>query len=49
MPARAGIDHARRQARALVEHYSITEPEHIVIEDLAFWHGLTIYEARCRA
>ena len=45
MPARAGIEHARRAARDLVEHYGITEPDHIAIEDLAFRRGLTIYEA----
>jgi hypothetical protein len=45
MHAAAGIEHARRLARALVDRYGITEPEHIVIEDLVFRHGLTIYEA----
>jgi hypothetical protein len=45
MRAAGGIQHARRQARALVDQYGITEPGHIVIEDLAFRQGLTIYEA----
>lgn len=45
MPARAGIERARRQARSLVKRYCVTAPHHIAIEEFAFRIGVTIVEA----
>lgn len=45
MLARAGIEHARREARRLLKGCRVTAPRHIVVEDFALRIGLAIIAA----